>query len=382
MRAAIILAGGSGTRMNNGQKKEFIRLKSLNNKTILESSVNQFCQTGLFDKIVVVTRNDLFIETENLLTEYNNISLCSGGRSRQESVYLGLAELVKNSNSIEIVLIHDGARPWVDSNIIQNVVTGTERHRAAIAVEPSVNAMKIVDSDKKIINHLSREETWSAQTPQGFYLDDIISWHSRAKKESIEFIDDSMLASYYGQDVYIAEGSSRNRKVTYMEDIEKDMQEEIRIGQGWDRHRLSEGNSLVIGGCKVESEFKSVAHSDGDVLIHAIIDAILGAASLGDIGNHFPPSDNRWKNANSMQLLSTTISMIEKSGFSVGNIDTTVVLEKPKLKSYIDKMRNSIAKVLKIDIDSVSVKAKTAESVDAVGEGNAIEAQAVVILKR
>ena len=155
----------------------------------------------------------------------------------------------------------------------------------------------------------------------------------------------------------------------------------MRIGQGWDRHRLTKGDHIILGGIRVQSDFKSVAHSDGDVLIHAIIDALLGACALGDIGRHFPPSDSKYKNIESSKLLNQTKTLLDNQSFKIINIDSTIILENPKLSPYIESIRDSLSSILEIDKSLVSVKAKTAEKCDAVGRGEAIEAMAVVLVE-
>ncbi len=156
----------------------------------------------------------------------------------------------------------------------------------------------------------------------------------------------------------------------------------FRIGHGWDRHQLKEGLPLVLGGVLIPSEKGSVAHSDGDVLIHAIIDSLLGSLALGDIGSHFPPSDPKYKDINSEKLLAQTLNLIQKEDYTINNIDTTIILESPKLATHINSIRENLSKLLMVSISQISVKAKTAEKCDSVGEGNAIEASAIVLLSK
>jgi len=339
--------------------------------------------------------------------------------------------------SSAIVLIHDGARPWASEDLVRRVAEATLAHGAVLPVVPLTDTPKrIVPAGGAapaggtgagpggaprrgglILDHPARSGLGSAQTPQGFRLGPILDMHRRAEREGVDCTDDGELWALYAattagvapDEALVAwvEGEADNRKVTFQNDLAAAGREApagaagaagaasaagardpdakaaalpFRIGQGWDLHRLVAGRRLMLGGIEVPSGLGEEAHSDGDVLLHAIIDALLGAAALGDIGSHFPPSDRRWKDADSRDLAAAAAALVREAGYEPVNLDCTVVLERPRLGPWKEAMCDSIARVLGMEAKTVSVKAKTSEGVDAVGEGRAVEAYAAVIL--
>ena len=233
---------------------------------------------------------------------------------------------------------------------------------------------------------LDRETIFLAQTPQAFRRD-VLAAAVALGQSGVEATDEAALAERAGYAVHVVAGEPGNVKITTAEDLEEARRRTRpartgRAGIGHDLHRLVPGRPLIIGGVTIASDRGAVGHSDADVVCHAVTDAILGAAALGDIGLHFPDSDSRWKDARSLDLLQQAVSMAATSGFEVGNVDVTVMLESPKLRSHIDRIRQSLATVLGIDADRISVKAKTNEGVDAIGRGEAIAAHAIALLRR
>jgi 2-C-methyl-D-erythritol 4-phosphate cytidylyltransferase/2-C-methyl-D-erythritol 2,4-cyclodiphosphate synthase len=247
---------------------------------------------------------------------------------------------------------------------------------------PARDTVKRVDrASSLVIDTLPRQDVWLAQTPQGFVravLDDAIA---RAR-EGTEATDEAMLVERAGHRVHVVEGDDANVKITTPDDLAAARQRAAtpRVGTGYDLHRLADGRALDLAGVRVASDRGPVAHSDGDVLCHAIIDAMLGAAGAGDIGRHFPNTDPRWRDAAGLDLLARALTVVRTGGFAVANVDATVVLERPKLSAHIDAMRRALAATLGLDEACVSVKAKTNEGVDAVGRGEAIAAHAVAVL--
>ena len=368
------------------------------------------------------------------------LAIVEGGATRRDSVRRGLeraAETLRRAAGLApeaalpasaIVLIHDGARPWASAGLARSVLDATLAHGAVVPVIPLTDTPKRIvpasgagvgatgaASDAApvatpargglILEHPARSSLGGAQTPQGFRLGPILDMHRRAEQEGMDCTDDGELWARYaatteGVDkgealVAWVEGEADNRKVTFRADLAAADRDgagraagagvrpaacPFRIGQGWDLHRLVAGRRLMLGGIEVPSDRGEEAHSDGDVLLHAIIDALLGAAALGDIGSHFPPSDPRWKDSDSRVLAATAAALVREAGYEPVNLDCTVVLERPRLGPWKDAMCDSIARVLGMDARAVSVKAKTSEGVDAVGEGRAIEACAAVIL--
>jgi len=259
---------------------------------------------------------------------------------------------------------------------------------AAIAALQSRDTVKRVDATGAITGTIPRETIYLAQTPQGFRRD-VLAQAIAAARSGVEATDEAALAERAGYRVHVVEGDPGNVKVTTADDLaaararmatEKPARTG-RAGTGYDLHRLVEGRPLVIGGVTIPFDKGPLGHSDGDVVCHAATDALLGAAGLGDIGRHFPDTDPRWKGADSVALLAAAVAMVRDAGHEVGNLDVTVVLERPKIKDHIDAMRARVAQACGVDVSRVSVKGKTNEGVDAIGRGDAIAAHAVALIR-
>ena len=289
------------------------------------------------------------------------------------------------------MLIHDAARPLVTEDLITRTIRAAAEHGAAIAAQPVSDTVKRVrrgEDDLQIVETIPRESIFLAQTPQGFRVD-VLRDAIALGESGVEATDEAALAERAGHVVHIVEASGKNLKITTAEDLAEARRrlsnEPIRImaervGTGYDLHRLVEGRPLVLGGIHIPSPRGALGHSDADVICHAATDAILGAASLGDIGGHFPDSDQRWKDASSIDLLRQAVAMVHKAGFRVVNLDVVVILEKPKIAPHLLQIRTQLARVLETVVERVSVKGKTNEGVDAVGRGEAIAAHAVALL--
>lgn len=397
----LLTAAGSSSRFG-GEKKEFLRVGG---KSILQRSLEAFLGLDSLAGVVVTFPEGRGAETRasiapSLLADAHRtlqcgISFSPGGATRQESVFKGLSSIMNlvSQSSLDpsgtVVLVHDAARPWVTERIIADVIACARKHGACIPLCDFSDTPKMVAPGGFIESHPARDIVKAAQTPQGFALGPLFEAYGAARDESWQCTDDSSLwARYIGPVAFVA-GDRKNIKVTYREDIEAMEGHEtdaaprapsMRIGEGWDIHPLVPGRNLVLGGIHIESSRGEAGHSDGDVLWHAIIDALLGAAGLGDIGTHFPPSGQRWKDAESSGLAKSVADMVFSRGLSIRNIDSTVILEEPRLGPYREAICAHLAEVLGIPRDSVSVKAKTKEHFDAVGEGRAIEARAIVLL--
>ena len=292
--------------------------------------------------------------------------------------------LLINKNSI--VLIHDGARPFVSKKIIQDVISTTQEFGAAVPAIQPVDTQKEIAPDRTISRHLVRKNLGAVQTPQGFLLEPLIECHKAAFQKKLEFTDDPEVWDAFpdftgGKKVHIVEGSEKNKKITFIQDISKETKM-VRIGIGTDLHRLVEGRKFILGGVEIPSEKGELGHSDGDVLLHAISDALLGASGIGDIGSYFPSEDPKWKNADSAELLKKIWADVKSEGWTLGNLDCVVETEKPKLLPWREKIISSIADILKADSKNIFVKAKTNEKQDAVGAGNAIKAYCVCLLEK
>jgi 2-C-methyl-D-erythritol 4-phosphate cytidylyltransferase / 2-C-methyl-D-erythritol 2,4-cyclodiphosphate synthase len=408
----LLAAAGSSTRFGD-LKKELLPLEG---KSVLQHALEAFlfardlagilitCPAGRIEDVRASIHPGLRADLNGRLR--CGIGFIEGGATRQISVAKGLRELVLIAEKAgmdpnqAMVLIHDGARPWVTENIISVVILSVRTNAACIPLCDLPDSPKIISATGFIADHPERDLVKAAQTPQGFALGALAAAHAAAAKEKWSCTDDASIWSRYLGKVAYVSGDRMNRKITYREDLAVEEKGspgnahdteagrgefrigDARIGEGWDIHPLVPGRKLLLGGVHVEHDKGEAGHSDGDVLWHAIIDALLGATGQGDIGTHFPPSDNRWKDADSSRLAGIVADMLEKLGWSIVNIDSTVILERPKLLPYREALCANIAKTLGLAVESVSVKAKTYEGFGDVGSGNAVEARAVVMIVR
>ena len=374
-------------------KKEFF---PLDGGTVLSCAAAVFLKTNLFSTVAVAypsgelaaTKKAFFALSANSdFSESEKIIFVQGGETRQESVLRALRSIKKNCKQDEMpqtVLIHDGARPFVSSALVRETLKATQKFGAAVPALEPVETQKEIDSKKKIVRHLQRKNLAAVQTPQGFNFEKILQFHERAKKDSLDCTDDTEIWDNYAeQKTRVIPGESKNIKITYPKDITKNSCEiENRIGLGYDIHRLAEGRPLVLGGVEIPFAKGEVGHSDGDALLHAITDAVLGASALGDIGSYFPDTDEKWRGADSKKLLSLAWNAVKKSGWQLQNLDCVIKMQKPKFIPHREKVRNTIAKIFGVPQERIFVKAKTAESLGDVGRGDAIECQAICLLKR
>jgi len=382
---AIIAAGGAGRRVGGGVAKQWLELGG---RTILEHSVDAFTRhPAVGQTVVVLPPVDAEAPPEWLTGLGPRVRIVPGGARRQDSVANGFDAA---DASADVVLVHDAARPFVTAEVISRVIAAAAAHGAAIAAIPVSDTVKRVeleegDAGPIIVDTIPREALYLAQTPQGFahgVLRDAVA----LGRSGVEATDEAMLAERAGHTVRLVEGARSNVKITTAEDLEAASRSATvvdrgRVGMGYDLHRLAAGRRLVLGGVVIESEAGPLGHSDGDVVCHAITDALLGAASAGDIGQYFPDTDAAWKDASSVTLLQQIVGLVRARGFEVINVDVVVVLERPKLGPHRDRIAATLAEALGVDRSAVGVKAKTNEGVDAVGRGEAIAAHAVALLR-
>ena len=382
---ALITAAGKSSRMG-GIKKELIRI---NNYPLIYHTALPFFKSGLFKAVFVACRSDdepLFREILNYPAEkyYTPVYFASGGETRQASVFSGLKAMSRLNP--DIVLIHDGARPFVSEKTIKDVIKGALDFGACAPVIPVVDSLKTVDNDFFIQNHPDRTVYRAIQTPQGFVYKSIFESHIKASADNKSYTDDTEIYSLYSGRVFTVSGSADNIKITYPEDIKSrkttEKADSFRIGQGYDIHRLTEDRALVIGGVTIPYDKGSDAHSDGDVLVHALCDALLGAVKLGDIGSNFPDTSDEFKDIDSKKLLARTCQLVRSKGYEIVNADSTIIAQKPKLRPYIALMEETLAGVMKVSPDNVSVKATTSEQLGPEGREEGISAHAVVLLVR
>jgi len=347
------------------------------------------------------------------------IRVVGGGARRQDSI--GNAFRAASPGS-ELFVIHDAARPFASADLISRTIDAAVQSGAALAAVASRDTVKRVNAGLVVAETLARETIYLAQTPQAFRRDVLREALAIAEREGIDATDEAALAERAGHRVRIVEGEATNIKITTAEDLpiaeaiaeslrmadggwridesatgdphaasatsqsairnrQSAMPRTGRAGTGYDLHRLVEGRPLVVGGVTIASDRGPLGHSDGDVVCHAITDALLGALSLGDIGGHFPDTDPRWKDASSVDLLARAAALVAERGYEVGNVDVTVILETPKIRDDIDAMRRAVGRAIGIDAARVSIKGKTNEGVDAIGRGEAVAAHAVVLVR-
>ena len=384
---AIIAAAGSGRRLGAAKPKQLL---DIGGGSMLQHSVRAFADHPRVSDIVLVLPKEqagfAFVAAEGRdPARLPPIRMVAGGERRQDSVANGFEAVDPRT---DVVLIHDAARPFVSAGLIDRTIDAAAAHGAAIAALQSRDTVKRVDATGAITGTIPRETIYLAQTPQGFRRD-VLAQAIAAARSGVEATDEAALAERAGYRVHVVEGDPGNVKVTTADDLaaararmatEKPARTG-RAGTGYDLHRLVEGRPLVIGGVTIPFDKGPLGHSDGDVVCHAATDALLGAAGLGDIGRHFPDTDPRWKGADSVALLAAAVAMVRDAGHEVGNLDVTVVLERPKIKDHIDAMRARVAQACGVDVSRVSVKGKTNEGVDAIGRGDAIAAHAVALIR-
>ncbi len=376
----IITAAGSSTRFNNGSNSTVKKECSLiEGKSVLMRALLPFLDIPLLRNIVITYPEGKMSEISRALSSLSLpddtlLHFVKGGKSRTQSVrnavlYLSTLE----DDDAALVAIHDGARPFVTEGLIRRLLSDAEREGASAPCLSLTDAVKRTDGTF-VTSSVDRNTLRRVQTPQVFTKKNLIKVYSEMTGED-SFQDDVEPYADAGNRVFLTEGDEKNIKITYRSDLEKN---EMRIGYGNDIHRLVEGRKLYIGGVCLPHTKGEEAHSDGDVLIHAVIDAILGAYALGDIGHFFPPEEEKWKDADSRTLLRM---ILDKVNPIIINLDSTITLEGFRLAPYILSIRESLSSLLGIEADKVSVKAKTNEGLDALGEGRAVRAEAVILVR-
>ncbi|MEG2205284.1 MAG: 2-C-methyl-D-erythritol 2,4-cyclodiphosphate synthase [Oscillospiraceae bacterium] len=364
--SAIIVAAGSSSRMG------FDKLSyKIDGKSVLCRSIAAFDAHAYVDDIIVVAG-------ENICEVKAAIEHCAkpavavqGGETRSKSVQNGVS-----CASGAFVAIHDAARPFVSQNIISAAIEAAFLHGAAAPAVPVKDTIKISNKDGMVKSTPNRDELFAVQTPQVFST----SLYKKALSTlyTKDFTDDCLLFENAGYPVYLTKGEYQNYKITTKEDLRSESK--MRIGHGYDVHRLVKNRKLILGGVDIPHTTGLLGHSDADVLAHAIMDALLGAAALGDIGKLFPDNDDAYKGANSLDLLKTVCERVRGEGLNIGNVDATVLCQAPKLRPYIDTMRQKLAAAMGCDISCVGVKATTEEHLGFTGEELGIAAHAVALL--
>jgi 2-C-methyl-D-erythritol 4-phosphate cytidylyltransferase/2-C-methyl-D-erythritol 2,4-cyclodiphosphate synthase len=379
--SAIIAAGGRGHRFGGTYPKQLL---SLGGRPILARSVDAFVSCDMIAEVVVALPSELADAPPDYLRDRGKpITTVVGGDSRRASVANAFARI---SERADVVVVHDAARPLVTDEVIRRTVMAASETGAAIAAVRAHDTVKQTGAGGVITATLPRDAIYLAQTPQAFRVPVLRD----ALRVSGDATDEAMLAEQAGHVVRVVEGDPRNFKITTPGDLA--MAEHLtgtsssvvpmRIGNGYDLHRLVSGRPLILGGVTIPFDKGLEAHSDGDAICHAVTDAILGAAAAGDIGRHFPDHDPAWRGANSIDLLRRAVAIVHEAGFTVANVDVIVIVQKPKLAPHVDAIRANVAAALGCDASQVSVKGKTNEGVDSMGAGESIAVHAVALLSR
>ncbi len=387
--AAVVTAAGSGSRMGGSVPKQFL---PVGERSMLSAAAGAMARSESVDALYVVVPAKELDRSRRLLArelsedEYAKIgAVVTGGASRQQSVYRGLRVLKELDPDVAIVLIHDGARPFVSRQVIDNVLAGVDKYQAAIPV------IGVTDTIRRNGVTLDRGSLSAVQTPQGFELETILRAHRQAAEQGFAGTDDASLVEEMGLAVTEVAGDPENRKVTVPSDLPQAMparpEEDgesggLRAGTGYDVHRFGANRALVLGGVKIPYEKGLIGHSDADVLTHAVMDALLGAAGMGDIGIHFPDSDPDTEGVCSLDLLEAVGEMLRNKGYAICNIDGTLVCERPKIAAYTPEMIRKMARALRIPPERINLKGTTTEGLGATGRREGIAAQAVCLIRK
>ncbi|MDZ4308919.1 bifunctional 2-C-methyl-D-erythritol 4-phosphate cytidylyltransferase/2-C-methyl-D-erythritol 2,4-cyclodiphosphate synthase [Allopontixanthobacter sp.] len=366
--AAVIVAAGQGLRAGQPLPKQFAAWQG---KPVVRHSAEALAAAGARPIIVAIPDNAGEI-AKAALSGIEHLRLVTGGETRQASVAKALDAL--ESDAPEFVLIHDAARPHVPAAVIERLLTALDETSGAIPVLSVVDSLSI-DAGGLMAGSADREQLRRVQTPQAFRFADILAAH-RAWTGEQTAGDDAQVAAASGYGIAHVTGDEALRKLTFAEDFMSQLPD-IRTGMGYDVHRLAAGEELWLGGLLIPHDRGLAGHSDADVALHAVVDALLGAIGEGDIGQHFPPSDPQWKGANSAQFVEHSVGLVTGAGYSISNVDLTIVCEAPKIGPHRDAMRAKLAELLGVDTNRVNIKATTTERLGFAGRGEGIAAQAI-----
>lgn len=372
--AQIIVAAGKGARLGSTIPKQYLKLAG---KLLIEHTISAMNSTDLIDEtIIVVAKKDKIIS--DIISRYKNIRIVIGGDTRAKSSLAGLLSL--SNKPPDIVLIHDAARPFVSKSTIVDIISNLKENTAVAPALPVVNALKTIDGVK-----VDRKSLFRIQTPQGFNYKEITQAYNNLS-QNITPDDDIEVAKLSGINICYSEGDTNNFKVTYPKDFERakkmiSLNNYIATGNGFDVHQLATGDKVWLCGVPIKCEFSLLGHSDADVALHALTDAILGTIALGDIGDHFPPTDPQWMNAKSEKFLLFALSELKKRGGVLQHLDVTIICENPKIKPYRQSMRDKLSQICNLPIKKISVKATTTEKLGFTGRSEGIAAQATATVK-
>jgi 2-C-methyl-D-erythritol 4-phosphate cytidylyltransferase/2-C-methyl-D-erythritol 2,4-cyclodiphosphate synthase len=386
-RAGVVIpAGGTGTRFGASLPKQFLDLAG---SPILVRTCRAFLALEEIGWLVVAAPADYHQQTLDLLhthlspAQTARLRVTIGGTTRQDSVRAGLAAL---PDEAELVLVHDAARPLVDRATILRCLRGAATLGAVIAAIPVKDTLKAVADDGRIERTIDRSRLWQAQTPQAAQRVLLEQAFAQATQQRLVGTDEASLLEAAGIPVQVVEGSERNFKITRPEDLRlaaalMEEQQPMKIGHGFDAHRLVSGRKLILGGVTIDFALGLDGHSDADVVAHALTDALLGAVGAGDIGRHFPDTDPQYKGIDSLLLLSRVQALVAQQGYRLANADITIVCQRPKLAPHLAEMQANLARCCRVAPAAINIKATTTEKMGYTGRGEGIATHAVVLLR-
>jgi len=385
----LVVAAGRGARAkkeNCDQPKQYVSLKG---RAVLQHVLTKFHSIDSIDGILAVIHPDDLDIYQDIAKDFSEKLLppVFGGDTRQASVLNGLEALKDLSQTQDVlsVLIHDGARPCFSDDLIARLLNKLTSSDAVLPALPVTDTLKL-SNEMKVVKTVDRSALFRAQTPQCFQFDAIYEAHKAALKDpQMVFTDDCSIAEWYGVDIDIISGEEQNIKITTSEDFKRGEHYlgnmmDVRVGHGFDVHAFEDGDEIILCGVPLPFDKKLKGHSDADVGLHALTDAIYGALGAGDIGTHFPPSDEKWRGVSSHVFLKAAVQLAHDKGARISNVDVTLICEEPKIGPHSLKMRESVSKITGLDVERVSVKATTTERLGFTGRGEGISALATATL--
>ena len=378
----VLLAAGRGSRSGLETNKVFFRWQG---RSVLSRCIDALAAANAYEGVVLVLSEEdmpLYREMTALEGEHPLVkAIAFGGATRRESGFNGLRAVPEGT---ELVSVHDAARPFVSPEIIRATLADAAEYGSGVISTSVVDTIKMVDPATGRVTTPDRSALRAVQTPQSFNYKMLMEAHMRANEENLPATDDAMVFEHAYGSVHLSDapGARENVKLTNPRDFAGLRGPAMRVGSGYDAHRLKEGRKLILCGVEVPHDRGLDGHSDADVAVHALMDALLGALGEGDIGRHFPDSDERYRGISSMLLLEHVMGIVRARGFRVCNTDVTIVAQRPKLAAYIEQMRKNVAAALGVEIDCANVKATTTERMGFEGEEIGISAQAVALLQR
>jgi len=357
----IILASGQSKRFNSIKPKQFIKYK---NKALFEHSIDKALKSKLFKKIVLVTN-----DKKQIKKKYSkNVLIIKGGKERSDSSLMGLKFIKKFKPNN--VLIHDAARPNFTIKLLKNLINSLKKHKASIPTISSKDSIKYMVKNQ--LFNLNRKSTYLTQTPQAFRFKDIydlsIKQNNKVQDEATLFIENNLKIKFIN-------GEKLNNKITFKEDIQST---KTFFGIGFDIHKLIKNKKLYLGGIRIPFHSGLKGHSDGDVILHSIIDALLGAMRKKDIGTFFPDNKNKFKNIRSTKMLKSILEILKKNNFYINNLDINLICEQPKVSKFRNKIINSISNLLNLDKNLINLKGKTVEKLGLIGKEKAIACEVII----